>query len=1171
MCRVKMYKKCSLNIGSLNIQGLNEKLDDNMFVNMLNNYDIFFFQETWLDSSQASQQLNIENFISVNKCRSKKLNARRGSGGISILYKKKLSKFISMVKSESDFIVWLKVDKRCTHYHSDLFIGAVYVPPNGSAYSIQPFEIIQEELSKFSKKGNIILMGDFNSRTGNLNDFDDNFIPVDDSINSMLFDNCNLQIPEKNNRDVKINKYGKQLINMCIDNDLKICNGRLSGDLLGQCTYYSKKGNSCIDYALIQTELLNVIRNFQVCPPSYLSDHCVISLNLEIKNKTHSINYEMLELMPDGFKWQPESKFIFEKYIHSSEFITKINNFNEKEETDSNVNGLCTELTDLILEAGKKSLKTKCTSKCTYGNKKKARFDPSIDNLKCEIKSLGRACHIQPFNTMLVQSLIAKRKIYRRLVKKHNVKCKTEMLNKIGDLQEKHPKQFWNLINSLKDNAKQGSHSVNSEVFYQFFKNLNDVKNTDSNDKFEKFLDQKINKMVQQNKNVDILDNEITLDETCKTLTNLKNGKSAGLDSIVNEMLKYGKNVFSKPLTKLFNVIMSTNCYPKSWTEGLIVPILKSGNLTDPNNYRGITLSSSVGKIFTKILSDRLMKFVTENEILHNAQIGFMPKKQTSDHIFVLKSIIDLYKTKRKHVFACFVDLKKAFDTVWRKGLLFKILCYGISPKFCKILQSMYSQLTACVKLGNKKTKSFVSTIGTRQGCPLSPMLFNLFLNDIPRLLSADKLCKPIVLGDQKINLLMYADDIVILSHTQKGLQHSLDNLYSYCRRWNLNVNIQKTKIMIFNCIKTGKYEFTFGNNQVEICTSYSYLGITFTSNGKFKKCIEVLENKASRALFKLMNNIKPCYNVNVKTFCKLFDSLIEPILLYGSEVWSMFNISKPLLLNSKNIDDFLYNLLFKYSRFNRIHIRFCKQVLQLSRYSIHACSLFELGRIPLILRQMMRATKYFIRITKVRSDKLLNAAIQAHRENDFIYMQSIEKLLNWSHLNIDVCKNNSQQLNDVSVKYKYFLRKSYDSCVLKYLSVQDGKLLQYKNFKKSNLMEKYLTVHNFEHRKAVTKLRVSDHHLPIEIGRKQNIERKNRTCTKCTENIIGDELHVLFECHHPELTKLRFQFLTKIYSIVPQLINFNNKNKLEYILGMFDETINNITAKYCYRILKMY
>ena len=125
-------------------------------------------------------------------------------------------------------------------------------------------------------------------------------------------------------------------------------------------------------------------------------------------------------------------------------------------------------------------------------------------------------------------------------------------------------------------------------------------------------------------------------------------------------------------------------------------------------------------------------------------RIGFMPKKQTSDHIFVLKSIIDLYKTKRKHVFAWFMDSKKAFGTVWRKRLLFKILCYGISPKFCKILQGMYSQLTACVKLGNRKTKSFVSTIWIRQGCPLSPMLFNLFLKDIPRLLITDKLCKPL-------------------------------------------------------------------------------------------------------------------------------------------------------------------------------------------------------------------------------------------------------------------------------------------------------------------------------------------------------------------------------------------------------------------------------------------
>ena len=110
--------------------------------------------------------------------------------------------------------------------------------------------------------------------------------------------------------------------------------------------------------------------------------------------------------------------------------------------------------------------------------------------------------------------------------------------------------------------------------------------------------------------------------------------------------------------------------------------------------------------------------------------------------------------------------------------MLFKLMSWGLSPKFCRIMKSMYDKLTACVKIGNKRTDFFISNVGTRQGCPLSPFLFNIFLNDFPNILEKNEnICKPVKLGTSKINILMYADDILLISDTPKGLQNCISEI----------------------------------------------------------------------------------------------------------------------------------------------------------------------------------------------------------------------------------------------------------------------------------------------------------------------------------------------------------------------------------------------------------
>ena len=133
-------------------------------------------------------------------------------------------------------------------------------------------------------------------------------------------------------------------------------------------------------------------------------------------------------------------------------------------------------------------------------------------------------------------------------------------------------------------------------------------------------------------------------------------------------------HVLLNPILKLFNLMFMKGEFPKIWNESLITLIHKRGNQLDPYNYRGISLTSNLGKLPSKIIHARILNFVNVNSLISENQIGFKEKSRTADHIFTLKSIIDIYKTKTNKVFAAFIDLRKAFDTVWREDLLCLLL-----------------------------------------------------------------------------------------------------------------------------------------------------------------------------------------------------------------------------------------------------------------------------------------------------------------------------------------------------------------------------------------------------------------------------------------------------------------------------------------------------------------
>ena len=228
------------------------------------------------------------------------------------------------------------------------------------------------------------------------------------------------------------------------------------------------------------------------------------------------------------------------------------------------------------------------------------------------------------------------------------------------------------------------------------------------------------------------LDFEIS-DEEIKTGSYiLRHNKSSGMDCISNEMISCLLSAKPEIIKKLFNSILKYPMVINKWHISMISPIHKSGSKMDPDNYRGISLISCFAKNFCAILNKRLLKYAVENKILSKGQLGFLPDNRTSDALLILYNLIDYYCHKnKKYIFSCFVDFSKAFDTIPRQTLFKKLLGYNINGKFYDCLVTLYDGDQSCVKLGNNITDNFMSNQGVKQGCTLSPLLFNIFLSDL--------------------------------------------------------------------------------------------------------------------------------------------------------------------------------------------------------------------------------------------------------------------------------------------------------------------------------------------------------------------------------------------------------------------------------------------------------
>ena len=236
------------------------------------------------------------------------------------------------------------------------------------------------------------------------------------------------------------------------------------------------------------------------------------------------------------------------------------------------------------------------------------------------------------------------------------------------------------------------------------------------------------------------------------------------------------------------NLCLKLSLIPPAWCLSLINPIHKQGPKPKPENYSGISIMNALLKVLSIMLNCRLNDFCENNNVINRGQLGFRKNNGTIDQVTTLKTIINKYVyDNKKKLYTCFVDCKKAFDSIWHEGLFYKLSKNKINGNFLDLIKNIYKHTRCAVKVDNKLTNFFEYT------------LFNIFVNDLNDEIESVN-TSPVNLNDEeKFSSLMYADDLVMISTTKEGLQNMLNKLDEYSQKWNIDVNYTKTKCVTFS------------------------------------------------------------------------------------------------------------------------------------------------------------------------------------------------------------------------------------------------------------------------------------------------------------------------------------------------------------------------------------
>ena len=1005
----------------------------------------------------------------------------------------------------------------------------------------------------------LYICGDTNARTSELVDY------VITGACDSLSEYIQIQ-PEgspRGNVDKTVNGYGKKLIDLCKYTGLQICNGRLNESIY---TCYKYNGESVVDYLLAPPGAFASIDNFKVCDKTVYSDHSALSFSLtNVTNGLHPVNKHTQQRCsyPVVYRWDPSKQPIYCEKLLGTECTKIYENLLCKIIDIDRDPRSAIGIFDDYMNTAINGLFHKRKVVNTNDFPRNKWFDDECKSAKRKLHGMPKKCMTEndrnAYNELMRE--------YKALIQRKKRKYYLAIASDVKYLHERDPQGYWQFWKRHRP-SPQNSNLLDAGIFTEYYRNLeNKPPDVFFDKQFMKNIDEFISRYddgISLHTNDvlnDILNAPISTDEIKASLRRMKVNKAPGTDGIPSEFYKYSHGILDKPLTVLFNHVLNTRSYPSTWCEGLINPLHKQESPTLPDNYRKITITPAIGKIFDGILNNRL-QFAKECLSLGDPlQNGFKPNASAIDNVFLLNGIIDKCKANGRPLYTCFVDFKSAFDLINRSALLFKLINQGCVGKFLSVIQSMFRNATSRVKWGGHHGEIFENMYGVLQGGVLSPNLFKLFLEDIPDYLDTGK---GVHIGGMKIPYLLYADDLVFMSESPSGLQNLIRGLENFCTQWHMVVNLTKTKVVVFNerFANGDNSSFYFNKKKIPVSNFYNYLGVIFSNaNDRFYDNYENKRGKALRAIYAARNLAHGVIGPDISPtiLFKIFDTQIQPIIDYGSEI---FYDRKPK------------------PRLESLQTTYLKRALGVRVQTSNLAILGESGRYPLIARQEKLTLGYWLKLTTVPTpnplrlvyDELYRLSMAGHTT----WCSHVRELLKSIGLS-DIWEDQKtlitvESINQLKSLFKLELERYYTRNWLKDINNAEKHpiLRTYTVFKEKLCLETYIQcIPIKKYQQAISRFRVSSHRLGIELGRHQKpyLPVEKRLCHFCSSGNVDDEYHFLIHCgFHAVGRKI-------LYSTACQnIINFeelSDQDKFKEILISRNEKVIFSLGKFIYEGFK--
>ncbi|CAH2093831.1 unnamed protein product [Euphydryas editha] len=377
---------------------------------------------------------------------------------------------------------------------------------------------------------------------------------------------------------------------------------------------------------------------------------------------------------------------------------------------------------------------------------------------------------------------------------------------------------------------------------------------------------------------------QFSYEEVSCAIKSMTRGKSPGHDGLSIEHLQYAGSHLVRLLAMMYNICMSHSFMPSEMLRTVVVPIVKNktGDLSDKNNYRPISLATVISKVFDSLLNAQLNKYFKP----HDNQFGFRPGLSTESAILGLKHTVTYYVKRKTPIYACFLDLSKAFELVSYDILWRKLEKINIPPELTNILKYWYKNQVNYVRWAGVLSHSYGLECGVRQGGLSSPTLFNLYVNELLEELSSTRVgC---YIDGICTNNISYADDMVLLSASICGLRKLLSLCESYAGRHGLTYNVKKSVFMVFeaegktpNCVP----KLFLNSKELLRVNSFKYLGHMLTPDLKDdtdiereRRILSVRANMLARRFARCTHNVKITL---FKAYCTSF---------YTCSLWAKFS-----------------------------------------------------------------------------------------------------------------------------------------------------------------------------------------------------------------------------------------------------------------------------------------